>query len=259
MTGFFKSSALAALFLGSSSLALAAPTPIDLNNFTSYGQGTWNVATDGDSVLQTVNGQPTAFVSNDNFFNTQFEGSFQVQTESDNDWIGFVFGFDADDSTPFYLFDWKKGNQGSAPAGFTLSEVSGGLNSIPFNSHQQDASGYDVLAVGPSTGWVSDVMYDFTLEYTESLIKIDIAGGTFGDGQTIFNIQNSGNTAGRFGFYNFSQANVFYQGFTETVAPTFCELNPNDPQCNGSVPAPAPLALLSLGLLALGATRRKQS
>ena len=238
------------------------PVPIDLNAFVQEGQassGNWVVAGDGNSVLQTINGLPTAFVSPNNFFNTQFQGSFGAANDGDNDWMGFVFGFDADDTTPFYLLDWKQGQQSGSAPGFTLAEVSGGLSSIPFSNHNVDAANYDVLATNLGTGWVDNLIYDFTLEYTETLIKVDVSGGTFGTGQTIFNLATTGNTTGRFGFYNNSQSQVTYQGFTQTVAPTFCELNPTDPQCvpGTSVPIPAPFSLLAAGLIVLGLSRKR--
>ncbi|WP_210396132.1 hypothetical protein [Motiliproteus sediminis] len=247
--------ALGAILLSTS--AWAVPTPIDLNTFVQegpLGNGNWNVAGDGNSVTQTINGNPTAFVSPNDFFNTQFQGSFSAGNDGDDDYMGFVFGFDADDTTPFFLFDWKQGQQlGSAP-GFYLSEVTGGLNAIPFANHHLSTTGYNVIATSLGMGWVDNIVYDFTLEYTETLIKIDIAGGAFGAGQTIFNIATVGNTTGRFGFYNYSQSQVTYQGFTEAAAPSFCEQNPSSPQCTNQVPVPAPIALIGLGLLLMRRT-----
>jgi hypothetical protein len=241
------------LLLATSGAVLTAP--IDLNSFQQVGGGNenWVVSADGTSVLQTVNAsQPSAFVSQDEFFNTQFTGSFGVETSLDDDYIGFVFGFDADDSTPFYLFDWRQGAQNGNEPGFYLSEVTGGLvrymgegtTGINYNPHHEDAPGYQVLATDLGTGWADNTVYDFTLEYTESLIKIDIAGGAFGSGQTIFELSGLSNTSGRFGFYNSSQADVRYQGFTEEIAP--------------SVPEPGTLGLMMAGLVGLGGARRRR-
>ena len=54
---------------------------------------------------------------------------------------------------------------------------------------------------------------------------------------------------------------AFFTNFTttkvqETVV-NFCEANPTDPQCSNNVPEPGILSLLALGLVGLGAMRRK--
>src|SRR5690554_3436137 len=76
--------------------ASAVPVPIDLNTWTEEGapsNGNWVVSGDGSSVNQTINGDPTFFVSPNNFLNTAFDGSFSVNTTGDDDFIGFVFGY----------------------------------------------------------------------------------------------------------------------------------------------------------------------
>lgn len=54
---------------------------------------------------------------------------------------------------------------------------------------------------------------------------------------------------------------AFFTNFTETKVKetviNFCEANPNDPQCLNTVSEPSVLALLGLGLLGFGVTRRK--
>ena len=75
---------------------LFAQGNIDLSAWSQEGPpgaGNWVVAVYGESVLQTINGAPTHFVSPNNFINTTIGGSFSVETTSDDDFIGFVFGF----------------------------------------------------------------------------------------------------------------------------------------------------------------------
>lgn len=234
-----KSSLIAAILAASTTSANAA-IAIDLNDWSQQGvlsNGNWVVATDGSSVLQTINGNPTYFVSDSDYINTVFDGAFKVQTSTDDDFIGFVFGWNGTED--FYLFDWKQANQsigGYGYEGFTLSKISG--TDVNFWNH----SGTDiaVLATDYSTtnGWADNTLYDFSLSYTSNNITIGI------DGNEIFNLDGTYG-AGQFGFYNYSQQNVFYQGFTESVA---------------AVPEASTMAMMlgGLGLVGFMAARRKK-
>jgi len=226
--------------------SLAGAANIDLSSWYQEGpagNGTWNVAADNESVLQTINGNPTVFLSNDSYINTSFEGAFKVQTASDDDYIGFVFGWQSPND--FYLFDWKQGDQSGSIKGYYLSHVTAsGINDwynvIPFSNHHIDnMDGYDVLATNLGTGWADNTLYDFKLDYTNSQIKIHI--GT----TEIFNLPGT-YSGGNFGFYNYSQSQVYYEGFTEEVIP-----DPNNP-----IPEPATMLLFGLGSLGLAGLRR---
>lgn len=216
--------------------ALGSAASLDLTGFTKFGggSGNWNVAVDNLSVTQTTNtSTPTAFVGGTDFIDSSFEGQFEVNSGGDDDFIGFVFGFGADDSAPFFMFDWKQRDQSASNDGFTLAYVTGGLGVIPFGAHQVDTAGYDVLAtdvdIGTADplGWAVGTIYDFKLTYQSNRILIEVGGGaplTAGL-QTIFDITPadvagvSSFDAGRFGFFNYSQDDVTYAGFTETAAP----------------------------------------
>ena len=230
--------------------------PVDLNTWSKKGpggSGNWTVAGDGTSVFQSINGNPTFFVSPADFYNTTVVGSFGVETTGDDDYIGFVFGYQTPQGTvstdyDFLLFDWKQGNQSGSSRGFTLSRVQGN-NTIPFANHQVSAAGYDVWASNIGTGWADNTFYDFTLLYQAERISIDIAGGVFGAGATIFDVIPTdvglvaGSTFpnGQFGFYNYSQSSVRYRSFTQTDDPILV----TDPAHGGT---------LDLGLARVGTT-----
>ncbi len=215
--------------IGFSGAAYAAP--IDLSGWTALGDGNWIVSADSTEVTQTKNGNPTYFLSDNNYLNHKFAGTFHVAQSWDNDFLGFVFGWE--DSEHYYLFDWKKEKQfwsssgeGEAEEGFTLAHISG--TDVDYWNHKGDD--IDVLATdyGDDKGWENNVVYNFLLDYTETNFTISI------NGTQIFT--QSGNfTSGKFGFYNYSQEKVTYQGF--------------DASQSSPVPEPVSMALFSAGLL----------
>jgi len=228
------------IILMMSSLAFA--DSIDLSSWSQegpLGNGNWVVSGDGTNVLQTINGEPTYFVSPTDYIDTTFDGSFGVQTSSDDDFIGFVFGFNGLDD--FYLFDWKQKDQAvGAFEGFTLSRIMG--TGVDFWQHTNTGSNVDITVLAtsysPTSGWADYVTYEFSLNYTATNINIKI------DGSEIFNVAGTYDT-GKFGFYNYSQSGVKYQGFEETPPPP------------PSVPEPSTLLLMGLGLLGLAGYTRK--
>ncbi len=231
-------------FLGAAGMASAAP--IDLSNWAqegSPGAGNWDVAIDGSNVLQTINGSPTYFISDTTYINTTFEGNISVETTADNDYIGFVFGYNG--QSDFLLFDWRQQNQtfNGMPVveGFTLSRISGPVGFDELWSHGvsgANAANVAVLATdyGSTKGWIDNYVHDFSLVYTTSNVTISI------DGNEIFNV-NGIFANGNFGFYNLSQEDVRYSGFTE----------------EGTVPERTTVALLGIGLAGLaGAEVRRR-
>jgi hypothetical protein len=123
------------------------------------------------------------------------------------------------------------------------------LATSPDGDFQVVASDY-----GPDRGWADNTEYDFNLIYQANQIIISITGGTdaFATTQEIFNITPAdvaGLTefqSGSFGFYNYSQANVRYAGFTEEVS------DPVD------VPEPGTIGLLALALLGGAFARQRK-
>ena len=57
------------------------------------GQPEWIILNDGAEILQTQNSAPGLAAGYDQLGGVDFEGTFFVNTESDDDYIGFVFGY----------------------------------------------------------------------------------------------------------------------------------------------------------------------
>lgn len=224
------------LFLGIQSFAqLPCGQNIDFNTWSQEGESTsgiWDITNGGSSVEQNLNGTATWFVSPNDFFNVLIQGSIQVNTSSDDDLVGFVFGYQnpigpltAPSSTyvKSYFFDWKQGTQTfvgmSTNEGFALYEMDGffdftnivtapGGSVYPEFWERINSPIMTVIDTDyGNNGWNDYQQYDFQLKYTADSIVIWI------DGAIIF--EESGcYEPGKFGFYNHSQDAVIYSNFT---------------------------------------------
>jgi hypothetical protein len=250
----------------------ATPVSVDLNTWTEesypavggFGGANWDVAPDGSSVTQTINGQPTIFYSDFLSYGLETTGKIQVTTNGDDDFVGFVLGFDPGDtssaSADYLLIDWKQGDQffnfgggtadlttgSTANAGLAVSRVTGIPTADELWGHQDQAAnaagGVTELARGAtlgSTGWANFQEYEFSFDFGPNNLVISV------DGVEQFNLSGSFEN-GRLGFYNFSQDTVKYSAF-ETEEGSFV------------VPLPAAGWLLLAGLGMLGAVRRIRS
>ena len=221
--------------------------PVNLSGWTAEGGGNWVVAGDQNSVRQTVNGNPTVFHNGTASQGTALSGTITVETRNDDDFVGFVLGYDAGEltsaSADYWLIDWKQGNQGAGAAGLALSHVTGNPATTAvddFWNHNGVVSEAVRGTTLGATGWADLTTYTFDLVFTASLIEVYVNGaleishaGTFGNGG--------------FGFYNYSQDSVRYAGITQEQLPGV------------PLPAGAPLLLGGLGLLGLLRTRRSKT
>ncbi len=235
------------------STAQAAEIPVDLSTWGKDGTGNWVLSADRQSVTQTLNGDPVVFYSDYAAFGNRLSGTITVNDRGDDDFIGFVLGYNPGDltstSASYLLIDWKQTNQGgffgcTSQAGLAISQVSGPIGDNAGAWCHNSANNVTELARGTTlsdTGWVSGQTYDFDLIYTDSLVEVYVDGalelsltGSFSDG--------------RFGFYNYSQANVLYAGITNEVLPP----------STGAVPEPASWAMMIAGFGLAGAALRRR-
>ena len=221
-----------------SSIGFAAVTKqLDLSDWKSVilanssdPQPNWKLDSSKTSVTQTINAKPSAFVSNIECSNAKIQGNFSVNTTSDDDFIGFVFGYK--DTGHYYLFDWKKLNQGDAKQGMSVKlintddPVSAGELWTTAGSKNKVISLYT-----NNIGYKENIVYNFNLNFTgEGSFNIVIKqGDKILDNITI---NDSTYTSGKFGFYNFSQSMVKYSGFTMEELTTSLRTTGGDTKVN---------------------------
>jgi RHS repeat-associated protein len=175
----------------------------------SQTNASWQRDATNTIVTQTINADPSILVSDFNLSNAQMEGTWRVNTSSDDDYIGFVFGYQ--NSEHFYLFDWKQGNQDAAARGMSLKVVSAD-SPLTADDFWPTAGNTRVRPIYHNTvGWSEFTDYQFTLQFYPGEIRIVVkqAATVLAD----FTVNDSTYTNGKFGFYNYSQAAVRYSGF----------------------------------------------
>ena len=196
--------------------ASSTPDDFDLRSWTDIdqvavdgndGDATW-FASSSTTAQQSVNGEPSVFLSDFDFSNAQISGTFRVSDQSDDDGIGFVFGFQ--NPYQYYLFSWEKGAQNGRDQGISLKR----FNLNPDGSEgspsvlDTDPNG-EVLYKNEALPWEELTTYSFTLRFRFGSILIEL----FRDDTLIesFSVFDDTFIDGNFGLYNHSQPQVLYE------------------------------------------------
>ena len=209
----------------------ACLTDVDFGTWQLVGNpanGNWLVQAGGAQLRQTVNGNPTFFVTPVDYINVRMKGRMRT-TDGDNDYIGVVFGLKQPlgNSTQYdtWLFDWKQGDQNSNGftgfEGFALSRINGNIPNTnaalgpTFWGHTNTPE-FTVVATeySQSNGFVRNQFHDIEVLYTTTRAVMIV------DNDTIFDIADCFEP-GRFGFYNYSQPEVYYTDFTYELFVSF--------------------------------------
>ncbi|MBK7147893.1 MAG: gliding motility-associated C-terminal domain-containing protein [Bacteroidetes bacterium] len=191
-------------------------TNVNFNTWVQGGQpanGNWSVQGGGSTVYQSVNGNPTFYLSPNDLINVHVTGNFR-SIDTDNDWMGFVFSYDnpmgATDSFDMWLFDWKQEQQGGASSGKSLCRVNGVIppgNYTPtFWDHQNSPEFTVIQNSFGSAGWNTGTNHAFELYLTYTRAQIYVDGVLTFDRQDCFK-------PGRFGFLHYSQSDCIYSNF----------------------------------------------
>ncbi|XP_071476571.1 cartilage oligomeric matrix protein-like [Diadema antillarum] len=197
----------------------------------------WIVFDEGRQIIQTINSDPGLAISYQAFDGVDFSGTFYVNTRTDDDFAGFVFGYQ--DSASFYVLMWKQGPQTyweAAPfravgePGFQLKVVKSdtGPGEMMRNAlwHTGDTPGQvRLLWKDPNNqGWKDHVAYRWKVLHRPSigLIRVYLyeADRLIADSGYLVDTTMRG---GRVGLFCFSQEDIIWSRMTY--------------KCNDKIPA----------------------
>ena len=184
----------------------------------------WVIFNQGAEIVQTMNSDPGLAVGFHAFGGVDFEGTFFIDTEIDDDYVGFVFSYQ--DNAHFYTVMWKKASQtywqstpfrAVAEPGIQLKLVTSdtGPGQVMRNAlwHTGDTSSQvKLLWKDPrNVGWKERVAYRWLLLHRPAigLIRLKIFEGEnlIADSNNIYDDTLMG---GRVGVFCFSQEAIIW-------------------------------------------------
>ena len=197
----------------------------------------WIISPDGLSGIQTFNtNAPTIGLIGADAQALTYQFDVTVETASDDDFVGFVLGFDpgeqSDPMADYLLIDWKQRDQAPATEGMALSRVTGIPIPSGFWAHSASATGAVTEIARATTyggtGWEDNARYRWTITYTPTHLTVQVQqqAPTVGPLVTAFDIDAPAGQvwpAGEIGFYGFSQSDVRYTVILPP--PSSCDLD----------------------------------
>jgi len=216
---------------------------------TVEGEGFWDTSIRPGFVVQRKNpNSPTFFVYSPTSVerdNMIIEGDLSVDTSlaieypGDNDWIGFVFGYQ--DTKNYYFLSWRRNSTigktgGNLWTGFTLGKVTNGT--LPWN--HGTGKGNVLLQRNTNSdiyGWENGGKYKVKIVYNKFFIKAYIAkydsvGNVGAYNEVInYNPEEEMNITGKMGFMNHSNGGAVYGGFKADYCPIGYAVDGDTYQC----------------------------
>ncbi|KAI8515732.1 hypothetical protein Bbelb_065450 [Branchiostoma belcheri] len=176
----------------------------------------WEFLNEGAEIVQKVNSDPGLVLGPNYFGNLDYRGTFFLNTQVDDDFVGFVFSYQS--NSRFYLMSWKQaGDSSGGQAGVQLKLVNSSTGpgddlSLALWKGEEVPGQTKLLWEDPSkVGWSYNTAYRWELKHRVDIgiIRFRLYSGSVlvvdsGD------ILDASLRGGRLGVYCYSQENVIW-------------------------------------------------
>jgi len=184
---------------------------VDLEN---HPTPLWAYTNDDTQACETANGDPAALVCDIVLDDASFTSRFEVQSNDDDDQLGFVWGYQ--DAAHFYVFTWRRNDQTwnncndtFAPEGMVVKRIDAGsplvcddMLGVADTSNSTTLLDPDDLS---DQGWSYNEEYVFELSHTPQDFTLSVRRADDDSVVAEATVVDDTYPTGRFGPYTFSQ------------------------------------------------------
>ncbi|XP_035662425.1 cartilage oligomeric matrix protein-like [Branchiostoma floridae] len=200
---------------------------------SNYPAPHWEFFNEGAEITQNLNSNPGIVIGTTKFGSVDYRGTFFVNTQIDDDFMGFVFSYQS--NSRFYLVSWKQaGDGGGGQPGVQLKLV----NSTTGPSRDLALALWRAAEVQGQTkllwedpnklGWSYKTAYRWELKHLPAvgLIRLKLYAGR----QLVVdsgNVMDQSLRGGQLGVYSYSQQNVIWSNLVtkcdDTLPPDYSQ------------------------------------